>query len=603
MRHDRRVTRLLREVTPERRTSLALLLAAASPVPCAAQEPELATLCADCHPAESAGWRETGMARALGPLTSGEIEELRALAPVLEEPTGLRYSFEGDGELARIVETREAKDGGAPWRDSATLLFAIGAGELDRSFVAARNSRMWLAPLEVVSIPDKEAHAALAPGHEISPGTRFSLPVTPECLACHTDSPPPRSWPLNLVPGKGWQARGISCAACHARAAEHARWRESELAGEGSPAADPILDLDALGRNERMSICAACHLQGDARIELEKDRVGPPVPGGDVLEKRAVFVAAQPTGEIGFVSQVQRLVLSRCYLESEALSCETCHDPHRLLADPREAARVRAACASCHAETAAEGKAHACSLAPEERAAGRDCVACHMPRRGVFDVAEVEVHDHWIRKLPGAAPGRAPLRFPESATGDWKRFAWPGSPPPAHGGDPGLHMMALAHGRHVERALELVDREPGPLVRELPMYHHVRGSLLELGGRRAEARAAYVRALQLDPELAESVTNLAPLLAQLGEPRAGLALLDRLLAKHPLADGALRNRALIKLALGDETGFVADLEKAMELLPDANLARALASACERRGDPASARRWSEEAKRLDPRSE
>ena len=41
----------------------------------------------------------------------------------------------------------------------------------------------------------------------------------------------------------------------------------------------------------------------------------------------------------------------------------------------------------------------------------------------------------------------------------------------------------------------------------------------------------------------------------------------------------------------------------MELLPDPNLARALASACERRGDPANARRWSEEAKRLEARSE
>ena len=588
-------------MTAKRRTPLALCLAASSPISFALQEPDLSALCADCHPSESAGWRATGMARAFGPLSPGESAELEELAPLLEEPTGFRYSFEEDGELVRMVETRDAEEAGVPWRDSAALLFAIGAGELDRSFVAVRGSRMWLAPLEVLSIPGEEPHAALAPSHEITPGSRFSLPVTPECLACHTDQPPPRSWPLNLVPGQGWSARGISCAACHARAAEHARWRESDLAGESRAGNDPIQDIAALGRNERMSICAACHLQGDARIELEKGRVGPPVPGGDLLEKRAVFVAAEPTSEFGFVSQVPRLVLSRCYLESDALTCTTCHDPHRSLAEPREAARVRAACASCHAGAA--GPAHPCALAPEERAAGQDCVACHMPRRGVFDVAEVEVHDHWIRKRPGPAPVRGPLRFPESASGDWKRFGWPGAQPPEHAGDPGLLMMALAHQKYAARALELVDREPHVRVRELPMYHHVRGSLLELAGRHADARAAYVRALQLDPELAESTTNLGPLLARLGEPRAGLVLLDRLLAKHPLADGALRNRALVKLALGDETGFFADLERAMELLPDAHVARALAAASERRGDQANARRWSAEAERLDPRSE
>ena len=42
-----------------------------------------------------------------------------------------------------------------------------------------------------------------------------------------------------------------------------------------------------------MSTCAACHLQGDARIELENARLGPPPAGGDLLATRAVFVALE----------------------------------------------------------------------------------------------------------------------------------------------------------------------------------------------------------------------------------------------------------------------------------------------------------------------
>jgi Flp pilus assembly protein TadD len=362
-----------------------------------------------------------------------------------------------------------------------------------------------------------------------------------------------------------------------------------------------VLDPAELDRVGRMSVCAACHLQGDARIELEPGRVGPPVPGGDLLEERAVFVAAEPTDEIGFVSHVERLVLSRCYLESEALACDTCHDPHRSLREPNERVRVRRACESCHAGAAEAAHAPSCSLASDERPAERDCASCHMRTSGVFDVAGVAIHDHWIRTRPGPPSPRGPLRFPESSRGDWKRFAWPGARAPEHFDDPGLWMMALAHGGHFERALGFVDREPGARVRALPMYHHVRGSLLERAGRPADARAAYVRARELDPELAESDVNLGPLLAQLGEPRAGLGVLDRLLAKHPLADGALRNRALVRLMLGDEPGFLADLEAALRLLPDPAVARALASACEQRGDAAGARRWSAEARRLDPR--
>ncbi len=555
--------------------------------------------CADCHPSIVESYRRTGMARALEPLREGE---LAGLASVLEPATGFRYHFEGDGSGARIVETREAQAGRPSHLDSAPLVCAIGAGALDRSFVALRSGRLWLAPLEVLHGGGKP-HAAFAPSHAIQPGTRFSFPVTPECLGCHTDAPPPRDWPLNRRPSS-WQPRGISCAACHGELEPHVRFRSAELAGESPSGADPIPDLSALARERRVSVCAACHLQGDARIELEPGAPGLPPPGGDVLARRAVFVAAHAAEELGFVSHVQRLVLSRCYLESRELACESCHDPHRSLSEPREKERVRAACGRCHADAAAPATtaqaAAACALPPGERA-GRDCVSCHMRTSGVFDVAEVRIHDHWIRADPGPEGARGPLRFPESSAGDWRRFAWPGAPPVEHADDPGLWLMALAHGGHLERARARLSEPPGPLAARLPMYHHVRGSLLERSGRLPEARASYEKALELDPELAEPAVNLGALLARLGEPRAGLEVLDHLLARHPQADTALRNRAIVRLELGDEEGALADLERAQALLPDAELARALAKSYRSLGDTDRARRWEDEARRLDPR--
>ncbi len=287
------------------------------------------------------------------------------------------------------------------------------------------------------------------------------------------------------------------------------------------------------------------------------------------------------------------------------LACESCHDPHRSLSEPAERALVRDACRACHEPSAATARRAAdCALPRAQRPSGRDCVDCHLRRTGVFDMAEVAIHDHWIRRAPGApSPASSPstLRFPESASGDWRLFAWPDAPAEA-ADDPGPWTMALYHGGHLERAREFLERGLGTRARDLPMLQHVRASLFEQAGDVVSARTAYQRALELDPDLAASATNLAPLLARANQAVAAKRLLDGVLQRHPLADGAYRNRAVVRLGLDDETGFRADLEAAMKLLPDAALAQALLRYAQQRGDSAGVERWRAEARRLDPRS-
>jgi len=526
------------------------------------------------------------MARAIEMLRPGE---LAGLAPV-DDGAGFRYQLAEAGGRARLVETYA--NGSRPHRESSSIDFAIGAGSMDRSYVVKKYGRMWFAPVEVVTQDHAGGRAAApAPFLSMQPGSRLTQEITPECLACHTDAPPPRDWPLNVRPGaETWEPTGISCGACHTHLDEHVAWRSAELVGEDPEGPDPTLDHGELGRTEQMSVCAACHLQGDARIELDANRMGPPEPGGDLLQTRAVFVAAEPTGDVGFVSQTERLVLSRCYLESESMSCVTCHDPHLSLAGERERLRVRSACESCH-------DAHALT----EPAPDTDCVACHMQKTRVFDVADVEIHDHWIRSRPDPPGTPGPLRFPESPDGTWRRFVWPGVEPPEHVADPGLEMMALSFSGHAARALQGADEAPGAVVAALPMYHHVRAGILEGAGRENEARTAYEVALELDPRLAESLSNLGLLLGRLGAEQEGVALLGRLIALHPEADGAYRNRAVLKNALGDTRGAVQDLEQAMRLHPDAALAQVLARVYAQHGRADLERRWSDEARRLDPR--
>lgn len=573
--------------------------------------------CIDCHGDIVADWSRTGMARSLQEV---EVGELDGLGVVVDGPSGYHYQLARTPEPARHVlgETRPDTPGHAL---GSELVLGIGSGERDRSYAAIHGRGMWFAPVEVLNT-ELGRRAVLTPGAMMTPGTRLSMPITPECLGCHTDAPPPRDFPLNLWPDPGrWRARGISCAGCHGGTAGHAAWQEEELAGEEPGGGDPILRHGALDRWAQLSVCAACHLQGDARLVLDARQLGPPPPGGDLLAQRALFVAAEPTEDVGFVSQVERLVLSRCFLESE-MTCTTCHDAHRTLHEDEERARVRAACARCHTGDGATRiprrgesaqSAAACSrdmggeiethAVQRERDLGRDCVSCHMPRTGVFDVAELVIHDHFIR-LDGsnARPASGPdeLRFAESKSGDWQRFRWPGAPAPQHVDDPGLWMMALASGEHLGRALSLVDEAPGPTAAGLPMYHHVRGSLLESDGRLEQAAASYEHALELDPELAPSAINLGLLLGKLGRAQEGRERLDAVVERHPFADGALRNRALLRYGLGDARGFVEDLTRAFEANPRAELAGTLAEFHEAQGDAAGAQRWRVAAGKLDP---
>lgn len=552
--------------------------------------------CSDCHPTHVAHYLRSGMARALGPVVDPGLEGLATRT----DGAGLSYTFEGAPGAPRIVERSAEHELALP------LAFAIGAGELDRSFAARLGNTLVFAPLEVVTHEDGRS-AELAPGHTMRAGQRFTLAITPECLGCHTDRPPPRTFPLNLAPPASWEPRGISCGACHGRVEAHALWQEADLAGEAVKGRDPVLRAGGLTRWQRLSVCAACHLQGDARIVLEAGVLGPPAPGGDLLDQRAVYVAEQPTNEIGFVSQVERLVLSRCFLETDDLTCESCHDPHRgLFGNPTEKARVRAACTACHAANAspparAHDAASPCSRSTPDTTSAQDCVACHMRTTGVFDVDHVEIHDHFIRARPGPASERRPLRVPADPDGNWKRFVWPGAPAPAHVNDPGLRMMAWAGHEHEERALTLVDADVHPRVARLAMYHHVRGSLLERTGRTDDAMRAYRRALELDPELVPAAANLALLLGAAGHGDDGSRLLDDVLARHPSSVAALRNRAVLRFRAGDSSGFARDLETALAIRPDEELARTLADFWRSLGDVTRARRWDEFADGLGPR--
>lgn len=532
------------------------------------------------------------MARALGPIEAGELEGFET-TPVPGGPYAYRFFKTPPGSPfpAALLETHASEP---EHQFPVPLTFAIGAGVRDRAFVAQLGQSQRFAPLEVQTHGDRRRPEP-APGHSIDPHQRWSQGITNECLGCHTGDLPAYDYPLDLAAAPGsWSPHGVGCNACHGDGAGHVSAKEAKLYGETAPASvSGFVATSQLERIQRLSVCAACHLQGDARILFDHRHLGIPAPGRDLLEQRAVFVAREAGAEIGFVSHVERLALSECFTSSNMV-CETCHDPHRDLQEPSERARTRAACLACHADSSAgeqqktpppdeaptgSSPAGPCGLAADQRGSS-DCVSCHLRNTLVFDVAHVTIHDHWIRTRPGApSPAPTRLRALEAPGGDWRVFSWPGQPPARGHDDPGLWLLAReGAGLLAELPADFdLNQTFGPTASLLPNAWHVRGSLAERLGQAPLAEASYRQALALDPDFAPSAVNLALLLGQNGKTPEGLALLNRLLERHPRAAPALRNRAVLLAQLGQADAAAAALERAMTIAPNAAVASALAA--------------------------
>ena len=80
--------------------------------------------------------------------------------------------------------------------------------------------------------------------------------------------------------------------------------------------------------------------------------------------------------------------LSRCYVRSKTLSCQSCHDPHAAKDVERDSAHYNTVCATCHATEACRApQAERAQTAPAD-----NCIHCHMRRVVIPKSRIIRVH-------------------------------------------------------------------------------------------------------------------------------------------------------------------------------------------------------------------
>jgi hypothetical protein len=350
--------------------------------------------CQSCHAETWSTFSHTGMGRSWYPMNGARIVEDWTTHNTFDvKDQGLRYTMSRrDGRF--FMRQAAVDPAGREFAvDERELTRVIGSGNHGRTYLVADGNKLFQAPACWYT---KDAVWDLCPGYEEN-NDYFSRAIDRTCVFCHNAR-------MEQLPGTHNAyaepiPNGINCERCHGPGSLHvAKWAHGEApTGAGDSA---IVNPKRLTPALRMQICFQCHL-GDSKSTERVARVDTPLedwrPGTPITAAMVPFRFSEATPHsFGLSAQVDRLLLSRCFMESGGrLECVTCHDPHvTVFRADRPADFFTSKCRGCHANDACRAPAASRrATSPPD-----DCVACHMRKGEPSDLRHSAFTDHWIRK-------------------------------------------------------------------------------------------------------------------------------------------------------------------------------------------------------------
>lgn len=386
--------------------------------------------------------------------------------------------------------------------------YVIGSGEHASGYLVNIGGHLFQSPIAYYK--SRQSYD-LAPGYENSPDPDFTRPVSEECVLCHSGTALHVPGTLNEYRSPAFPAEGITCERCHGPVERHLQ----------DPRAGTIVNPSKLQPAARDSICEQCHLFGVARVSNPGKKLSDFIPGQPLEDTFTIYRNAVPEGSSAgafkVISHVEQLALSACARRSAGrLWCATCHDPHEKM--PQSVDYYRSRCLSCH--TASFPVSHP----PKDS----DCLGCHMPRRDAKDGGHTAFTDHRIQRRPVAQSelpsdaGIAPWREP-SADFQSRNL--------------GIAYIDVGMQRHSApfiiqgyRALTEVQRQ----FADDPDFFKWIGEALLIAKQSSDAKLAFERALQLEPDSALTEASAASPYILEGDTGRAITHLERAVTLDPL---------------------------------------------------------------------
>jgi tetratricopeptide (TPR) repeat protein len=337
--------------------------------------------CAECHAAIWETYQRTGMARSFSRTapTSSTTFYHRASDTyfAMAEHDGRWFQ-----QQYQMVAGKQANF------SEKSVDLTLGSGNHARTFLHRADSG------ELIELPlgwyaEKGGVWAMNPGYDRPDHEGVRRRIGYDCMFCHNAYPEipagsgPRSAPVyRSIP------EGIDCQRCHGDGREHV-----ELARRNAPRDEiwgAILNPARLSPERQLDVCMQCHLETTSsplpnsivRYEREPFSYRPNEPLGDFIVH---FDRTAKDDRFEINSSAYRLRQSACFLKSEGrMACTTCHNPHDVQHGEQATQHYNSVCKSCHGQA--------------EHTRSGNCVECHMPKRRTDDVVHAAMTDHLIQR-------------------------------------------------------------------------------------------------------------------------------------------------------------------------------------------------------------
>ena len=540
-------------------------------------------VCETCHADAARAYHQTGMGRSLyRPTAANQVEDYAGKNDYRHVTSGTSYAMESRNG-AYYQRRWTVGFGGEPVNvEEARIDYVIGSGNHSRSYLH-RTERGTLIELPLSWYSEKGGFWAMSPGFDsLHPPTRRL--VSYECMFCHNGYPAipaghdaPGSEPVFT----GDLPEGIDCQRCHGPGGRHVKAAQTAGA-DGASVRAAIVNPARLTPKLRMDICLQCHMEPTSTALpalVRRFNRGPYsfTPGESLSEFLLAFDHAPGSRRddkfeiVG--SSAYRLRKSRCFLESkEAMTCDTCHNPHRSPSAKEAPGYYAQVCRSCHAA------AFNTLVAKGSHTNGPDCVACHMPKRRTEDVVHVVMTDHRIQRRAPAGDLLAELeeRHPKESA-EYRGEVVPYFPDIqnlattlARTGPDALYraFAQVAMGNNLKAGIADFAR--------LMMLQQPREAewSIQLGdarlanGEPLRAVAAYEAALRLRPQMPRAQQAVAKGARAAGQLPRSLELLRRATAASPQDAGTWYQLAGVQADLGRNDEAIKTLGRAIALDPD-----------------------------------
>jgi predicted CXXCH cytochrome family protein len=534
-----------------------------------------ARICAGCHSQIARNYLQTGMGRSLyRPAPANTIEDYARNNEFYHSLSDTHYSMVlRDGVYYQ--RRWQVGFGGNPTNiEESRIDYVLGSGNHARSYLH-RTARGTFIELPLGRYSEKGGYWAMSPGFDSRHPITRRL-VSYECIFCHDGIPRipaghdgPGSEPVF----SGDLPQGIDCQRCHGPGGSHVRTAQTAGASREQIRAG-IVNPSRLSPKLRMDLCMQCHLETTSTAipsRIRRFNRGPfsYTPGEPLGAFVLSFDHAPGARDDKFEivgSSAYRLRQSRCFIASkEALTCDTCHDPHRAAGAGEAVRHYSEVCRQCHAGALDE------LVAKGTHPAATDCIACHMPKRRTDDVVHVAMTDHLIQRGPPSRNLLAELaeRHPTEAE-EYRGEVLPYYPVlPRAGPDAGYRALAQVLMKNNLRAgvAELSRLVALQQPRESEWYIQL-GDARLASGDPLKAIAAYERAARLRPQSGRVLQSLARALRASGQASRSAEVLQQAIRIAPSDAGSWYQSGSLAFELGQTGEAIERMQKAIALDPD-----------------------------------